>query len=112
MNEEYNKLISRVRVLAFFSTYEGFGMPPVEAAMAGAYPVYSRIAATSETMMGCGSCFANNDYDSFAYSMECALNTAPGTIEEWRNQLLSCYNWDNVCERIIDGLSAAASQRR
>ena len=42
----YQRLLGRARVVVYVSEYEGFGMPPIEAVLHGACPVYSALPAT------------------------------------------------------------------
>jgi glycosyltransferase involved in cell wall biosynthesis len=106
--DEYRKSLAEARALLFFSRYEGFGMPPVEAAIAGACPVYSDLDVTREVMMGKGYSFSNGSYDSFVSAMEKAFKISSEQVEEWGKELLSRHNWDKVTERIADGLLHAA----
>ncbi len=100
--------MGRARVVLFFSEYEGFGRPPVEAVLAGACPVYSDIPATREVMSGCGFPFDNADYQSFAAALRQALAAAPAQLRVWADELLALHNWDAVAGRIV----VALSQRR
>jgi glycosyltransferase involved in cell wall biosynthesis len=106
-DEQYEKLMAGARVVLFTSEYEGFGMPPVEAALAGACPVYSDIPVTREVMAGMGCSFANESYESFEEAMNKALGITAETIESWARQLLSRHNWNRVCSRVIEGLLSA-----
>jgi len=104
---EFRELMGRVRVVLYFSDYEGFGRPPVEAVLAGAAPVYSDIPATREVMGGCGWAFDNSDYESFAAALRRGLATPPDQIKVWADQLLARHNWKLVANRILTSLKAA-----
>lgn len=99
----------RVRALVFFSDYEGFGMPPVEAALAGACPVLSDIPATREVMGDCGYSFNNISYESFWAALDSALKCPPQQIAAWADTLLARHNWTRVLDRFVAGLQAAPS---
>jgi glycosyltransferase involved in cell wall biosynthesis len=101
---EFRELLGRARVVLFFSAYEGFGRPPVEAVLAGACPVYSDIPATREVMSGCGFHFDNADYQSFATAIRQALAATPAQLRVWAEQLLAVHNWDAVAGRIVVAL--------
>ena len=101
----WNRLMAEVKVLVYFSDYEGFAMPPVESALAGACPVYSDIPATREVMQGAGCCFANSDNESFAIAMDKALRTDESQVKNWASQLLLRHNWQAVGERVIQALA-------
>jgi glycosyltransferase involved in cell wall biosynthesis len=105
---EYRQAISRARVLVFFSEYEGFGMPPVEAIVQGACPVYSDLPATQEVLAGKGCPFRNDDYESFSQAILKALRTTPAQLEDWREKLLSQFNWNRVCTRVVEALKLSA----
>jgi glycosyltransferase involved in cell wall biosynthesis len=100
----YRQFLAQARAILFFSAYEGFGMPPVEAMVFGACPVFSDISVTREVMGKTGCSFQNNSYESFAKAMDGALNMPESQIQLWAEQLLERHNWDKVVERITDGL--------
>jgi glycosyltransferase involved in cell wall biosynthesis len=109
---EFRELMGRVRVVLYFSDYEGFGRPPVEAVLAGAAPVYSDIPATREVMGGCGCPFSNGDYESFAAALRRGLATPPEQIQAWEDQLLARHNWKDVANRILTSVNAACDLRK
>lgn len=100
----YRALLARARVLVFFSEYEGFGMPPVEAAIAGACPVFSRIPPTVEAMGAGGEAFDNGDYQSFFGALQRARETPPERIAAWRAELLARHDWQTVAGRVVEAL--------
>jgi glycosyltransferase involved in cell wall biosynthesis len=99
------------RVVVYFSEYEGFGMPPVEATLDGACPVYSDLPPTREVMRGAGFDFENSSYQSFAEAMNAAMRTPPEQVEVWARELLARHNWDNVAKRVIEALTKASRER-
>jgi glycosyltransferase involved in cell wall biosynthesis len=103
---EFSRLLARASVSVYFSEYEGFGMPPVEAALAGAAPVFSSIPATDEVMEGCGFPFENNDYPSFRSAMNDAIRSSGNKRFEWEKKLLALHDWERVVQRIQSGLEA------
>jgi glycosyltransferase involved in cell wall biosynthesis len=102
---EFRGLMARARAVLFFSEYEGFGMPPVEAVLAGACPVYSDISATREVMAGCGYPFDNDSYDSFAAALDRALTIRPPQLRYWGDELAGRHNWDDTTGRVLQALS-------
>ncbi len=104
---EYRTKLAAARVLIFASEYEGFGMPPVEATLAGTCPVYSRIPATVEVMGTAGRGFDNDQYESFAQALESALRTPPALVEQWKRELLGRHSWKRVADRIVSALLTA-----
>ena len=107
---DYRRLLADARALVFFSEYEGFGMPPVEAALAGACPVFSAIPATREVMGDAGCAFANDDYESFRTAMNFAMKVPREQIASWAESLLARHNWDLVLDRFVAGLQAASTR--
>jgi glycosyltransferase involved in cell wall biosynthesis len=101
----FRALMGRARAVVFFSDYEGFGRPPVEAVLAGACPVYSDIPATREVMSGCGCPFENADYPSFAAALRQAQAVTPAQLRVWADELLARHNWDVVAGRVVVALS-------
>lgn len=102
--QEYRQFLMESKVLLFFSAYEGFGMPPVEAMIAGTCPVFSELPVTCEVMRGRGYSFSNDSYESFEESLNKAMEVSDTQIKIWAEQLLECHNWDKVVERVIQGL--------
>ncbi len=101
----YRQFLAEAKVLLFFSKYEGFGMPPVEAMIAGTCPVFSDLPVTREVMGGGGFSFSNDSYESFAQAMSKALSVSETQIQLWAEQLLERHNWDKVVEKIVNGLA-------
>ena len=101
----YRQFLAEAKVLLFFSAYEGFGMPPVEAMIAGTCPVFSDLPVTREVMKDNGFSFSNDSYESFAQAMDKALNTSAAQIQLWSEQLLKRHNWDKVVEKVTNGLA-------
>lgn len=106
----YRQFLSEARTLLFFSLYEGFGMPPVEAIIAGTCPVFSNLAVTREVMGDAGFSFLNSSYESFAQSMDRALNVSEAQVDSWASQLLERHNWDRVVEKVVNGLALTNNQ--
>jgi len=105
----YRLLLGRARVLVYVSEYEGFGMPPVEAVLHGACPVYSALPATVEAMRGAGAAFENDSYTSFAQAMNRALELPPEEIASLGRSLLARHNWPAVAARVVAALQSAGA---
>jgi Glycosyl transferases group 1 len=103
---EFRALMNQARIVLYFSDYEGFGRPPVEAVLAGAASVFSDIPATREVMGGCGYSFNNANYESFAAAFRKALTTPTDQIQAWAGQLLAKHNWNAVANRILTALNS------
>jgi len=100
----YRETVNSARMLVFFSEHEGFGMPPVEAAIAGVCPVHSSIPATNEVMGGTGLRFDNDDYESFANAMNEAKQVSADRLQTWAEELLERHNWTKVADRVVRGM--------
>jgi len=97
--------MQKSQAVVHFSSCEGFGMPPVEAVLAGTCPVYSAIPVAVEVMQGCGGGFKNDRYESFSSAMAAALGTSGEKLMEWREALLQRHNWSRVTEKILSVLN-------
>jgi len=103
----YRTLLAETRVLVYFSEYEGFGMPTVEAVLHGACPVFSAIPSTEEVMRGAGAPFDNASYESFADAMSRALDMPAGELARLRTCLVSRHNWADVADRVIGAMMSS-----
>lgn len=104
---KYQPLLSTARAVLYFSEYEGFGMPPVEATIAGACPVFSDLPVTREVMGEAGFCFQNDNFESFSHAMTNAFAVDGATIARWRTELLSRHSWASATARIVSALGSA-----
>jgi glycosyltransferase involved in cell wall biosynthesis len=102
----YRLLLADSKAVVYFSEYEGFGMPPVEAVLHGACPVYSAIPATQEIMDGAGAPFENTSFDSFVAAMKKALEMQPPELAGVAHLLHMRHNWSAVADRIIGALKS------
>jgi glycosyltransferase involved in cell wall biosynthesis len=105
-DEAYQALLNRVRCVVYTTEYEGFGMPPVEAVLAGACPVYSDVEATREVMEGAGCPFQNRSYESFSNAMNRALAVGSDRLGVWRDHLQQRHAWHLVADRVVEAMSA------
>jgi glycosyltransferase involved in cell wall biosynthesis len=103
---EGREMIRRARAVIYVSEYEGFGMPPVEAALEGTCPVFSAIPPLREVMGDTGCAFSNDSPDSFLEAMSKAAATTPETIRGWSESLIARHNWGAVTNRIVSALAA------
>lgn len=106
----YRELLHQARALVYFSDHEGFGMPPVEALLAGACPVFSSLPPTLEAMGDAGLPFSNTDYESFKHAMNRALGVTPETISGWAEKLLARHQWSQVAERVVTAMNEAGGK--
>src|ERR1043166_3646244 len=100
----YRELLHQACVLVYFSDHEGFGMPPIEALLAGACPVFSSLPPTLEAMGEAGLAFSNTDFESFKQAMNRALSVSPEMIAGWASRLLARNQWSRVAERVVTAM--------
>ena len=103
----YEALVASSKVLVYFSEYEGFGMPPIEAIIRGVAPVYSDIPACTEVMQGCGWSFKNESYESFARAMNDAQFVSADSLRTQADSLLALHSWEKVAHLVLRSLSAS-----
>jgi ADP-heptose:LPS heptosyltransferase/glycosyltransferase involved in cell wall biosynthesis len=103
-DRDYHELLGSARAVVYFSEHEGFGMPPVEATLAGACPVFSDLPPTREVMRDVGQRFSNDSFESFSRAISSALSVSGEAVAQWRDELLRRHAWTDVVERIITGL--------
>jgi glycosyltransferase involved in cell wall biosynthesis len=101
---EFRRSIAEAKTIVYFSDYEGFGMPPVEAVIAGTSAVYSDLPATREVMAGAGHPFSNTSYDSFDRAMNQALVDPAELLQTWAGKLLARHCWETVAHRVVDAM--------
>ncbi len=99
------EMIRQSQVVVYVSEQEGFGMPPVEAALEGTCPVYSDLPPIREVMQEAGFPFSNDSKESFVEAMNQALRTSPVTLQDWSAALIARHNWDLVTGKIVEGLA-------
>lgn len=102
----YRRLMATARILIYFTDYEGYGLPPIEAVMSGACPVYSDIPVTREVMLGLGCAFQNSSYDSFSQAMKRANEVTSVDLDDWAIHLGQIHSWTTVAQRLVDVLTA------
>ena len=109
-----NWLYAHARAFIFPSTYEGFGIPPLEAQAAGAPVIASDIPAVREALDQSALFFAPMDGDALAAAMQ-RIDTDPSL----RRRLIDAgstnvarYSWSasaDVLSQVIDRANSSAS---
>jgi len=95
---EMNSLWGKVKIMVYFSAYEGFGMPPCEAVRNGVIPVVSDIPPHRENIPA-EFLFSNKHYESFASCLNHALETNQPPFVELDD-------WDAVGNLVVTELLA------
>lgn len=100
---ESHELVERVAesaALLFGSSYEGFGLPPLEAALLGTPVVYRRSSAVEEIMSGTHFPF-DASYDEFAAALDAALAAPEAALIRFSDGLGERFDWIGVAERTL-----------
>lgn len=108
-NAAVTELYRAARAVVYFSEYEGFGMPPVEATIEGAAAVYSSIPALREVMGGGGFAFDNSEFESFERALNSALSCDAVVISHWSAALSERHSWSKVADRVLDCVRSVCS---
>ena len=93
-------IMAESAALLFGSSYEGFGLPPLEAALLCTPVVYSNCAAVNEVMEGTHFPF-NDDYDEFAAALDAALAATESELATAAETLGDKYDWTKIGERTL-----------
>jgi glycosyltransferase involved in cell wall biosynthesis len=111
-DDELDRLYAQAGVFAFLSTYEGFGLTPLEAIARGVPPVLLDTPVGRE-IYGEAALFVDRDPASIARALQTSLvdtNARQKLVERGR-QLLDRYDWAATADIILTALEDAASRR-
>jgi glycosyltransferase involved in cell wall biosynthesis len=100
-NHELVERIAESAALLFGSSYEGFGLPPLEAALLGTPAVYRRSAAVEEIMGRTHFPFGGS-YEEFAAALDAALAATEADLIRFRDALGERFDWIRVAERTLN----------
>jgi glycosyltransferase involved in cell wall biosynthesis len=104
-------LVARSRGLLFASTYEGFGLPPVEAYSLGTAATYAWSAASHEAMAGTPGGHDPDDYDEFERAMDTVLALSDPELMDLRARFRRTYAWDRAAAETLEVYRSAAATR-
>ncbi|MCP4965269.1 MAG: glycosyltransferase family 4 protein [bacterium] len=100
-SEDLVDLVATSRILVFGSGYEGFGLPPLEAALLGTAVVFYQIPAVAEVMGNTHFPF-DDEYESFAAAMDRALTASENSLIKYGQTLAERFRWSNVARRTLE----------
>jgi glycosyltransferase involved in cell wall biosynthesis len=103
-----DELMAGASVFAFPSLYEGFGLPPLQAMVAGAPVVATRCGAVEEVLGDAARLVEVGDVDALAEALEGLLGDEAGRLELARRgrERAALYTW----EACASGLAAKAAR--
>lgn len=103
-DEDLPGLYSCASVFAYPSLLEGFGLPPLEAAMCGARVVTSNNSGMLEVMKGSAVLVDPLSSDSIVEGLQDAMS-ASVLSDAQRQALRDRYDWDRSVERLLEVLN-------
>lgn len=101
--DELPYLYCLARVFVYPSYYEGFGLPPVEAAASGVPVVVSNCSSLPEVMRDSAFYMDPKDPDDIARGIRAALDskTPKSTLVQQGRTLTERYSWERVSEETL-----------
>lgn len=102
--EDLPALYAAATVTVYASTYEGFGLPPVEAMACGGAVVASSVGALPDVVGDGAVLVARNDVDQWAQAIS-AIASDPGRRTELAARgraVTSAWGWDDVARQTIE----------
>ncbi|MGH3609556.1 MAG: glycosyltransferase, partial [Pseudonocardiaceae bacterium] len=109
---ELARLIARSRVLVFGSSYEGFGLPPVEAYSLGTPATYQRIGAMAEVLDGFPGSYDPPRYENFAAAVAEVVALDDTTLVELQARMRHRFRWREVARLTLEAYRDAAGGLR
>ena len=106
---ELADLLHRSRALLFSSSYEGFGLPPLEAYLLGTPVVYADAAAVVEVLDGAvGGYAASQGYGGFAQALDAVLALDDDEVARVRENLQNRFSWAATAGKTLEAYRSAA----
>ncbi len=100
--EDKAALYAAADLLVYPSFYEGFGLPPLEALVAGTPVVTSFNSALPEVVGRWATLVDPYDTAQLAAVMRELLQSAQRVPEEWRREVREVYSWDEAARKTIE----------
>lgn len=110
-NAEVAELLAQVRLLLFPSAYEGFGLPPLEAALAGTPVVFARIPPVEE-VLGDGAVggYEQDNQASFDTAMAAALALDDDELRRRATEVAQRHRWETVAAATLAAYRRATAR--
>lgn len=95
-------------LLIYPSRYEGFGMPPLEAASVGCVSLVAENPATTEICQNAVFYFDASNQDEFSRMLSVALTDTSGRADRLRRakKLLETYTWEECARKTLGAYSS------
>lgn len=102
--EQLAALLAESRLLVYPSSYEGFGLPPIESYALGTPVVFRRNEAAREVLPGVPGGFESEDPSAFAAAVREALALDDDELSGWRDDMWARFDWRDVARRVAGEL--------
>ncbi|MDJ0664652.1 MAG: glycosyltransferase [Acidimicrobiia bacterium] len=99
-------VVAKARALVWGSSYEGFGLPPLEAGLLGTAVVFRRIPAVNEVMDPTHFPFEDS-YTDFSAALDQALAAPEDVLKGFGMTLRDRFSWETVAQLTINAYREA-----
>lgn len=103
---ELARLMASSRLLVYPSTYEGFGLPPIEALALGTPVVRRSTGAGEEVLPAVPGTFPDEDPAAFAAAVAAALALDDDALAALAADVRARFEWSAVARRVVAALRA------
>lgn len=107
-SEALGELIATSRLLVFPSSYEGFGLPPIESYALGTPVVFRRTAAARELLPDVPGGFDHEDAASFGGASAEAFALGDDDLARLSARMWTGFDWSTVARRVANALRSTA----
>jgi glycosyltransferase involved in cell wall biosynthesis len=103
-NEALPAIYAGARLFVYPSIYEGFGLPPLEAAACGVPVVVSNCSSLPEVMRDCALYIDPSNTENISRTLEQALSDSEGQADRIRRgrELVKSYSWTKAAKATHD----------
>lgn len=106
--EELHALIERSRVVAFHSTYEGLGLPPLEAWALGTPAVHPALPSLDEVLDGVPGRFCALDGTTLDQALAEVRDLDDSQVASYRSLVRQRFSWPDVACRVLEQYRSVA----
>lgn len=109
---ELATLLAESRLTVYPSSYEGFGLPPIESYALGTPVLFRRTDAARELLAGVPGGYESEDPPAFAAAAREALSLDDEALLGWCEHMWARFDWSAVAARVATELRRNASSRQ